>query len=109
MFCLVRGRSFIEEPVETDGSTGSTNFRIAERRDLANLVGIGETSADADKATTDGDLDVANNWSTVETDASEVSVVLDVALAVPNDFHESAIESAICPPETKVEVVREPS
>lgn len=105
LFCLVRGRSFIEEPVETDGSTGSTNFRIAERRDLANLVGIGETSADADKATTDGDLDVANNWSTVETDASEVSVVLDVALAVPNDFH----ESAICPPETKVEVVREPS
>jgi hypothetical protein len=105
LFCLVRGRSFIEEPVEPDGSTGSTTFRIAERRDLANLVGIGETSADADKATTDGDLDVANNWSTVETDASEVSVVLDVALAVPNDFH----ESAICPPETKVEVVREPS
>lgn len=53
--------------------------------------------------TTDGDLDVAN-WSTVETDVSEVSVVPD-APTVLNDFH----ESAICPPETKVEVVREPS
>ena len=132
LFCLVRERSFksfnlllllvglkefnndvpdttvTEEPVEPDGSTGSTTVLIVERRDLANLVGIGETSVDDDKASTDGDLDVANNWSTVETNASEVSVVSvvpDVAPAVLTDFH----ESAICPPETNVEVVREPS
>ena len=129
LFCLIRERSFksfnllllllglkelnndvpdttvTEEPVEPDGSTGSTTVLIVERRDLANLVGIGETSVDDVKASTDGDPDVANNWSTVETNASEVSVVPDVAPAVLSDFH----ESAICPAETNVEVVREPS
>lgn len=92
-----------EEPVEPDGATGSTTVLIVERRSL--LIGIGKTSVDGDKATTDGDLDVADNWSTVETNASEVSVVPDVAPTVLSDFH----ESAICPPETNDEVVREPS
>lgn len=133
LFCLIRERSFksfnllllllllllglkelnndvpdttvTEEPVEPDGSTGSTTVLIVERRDLANLVGIGETSVDDVKASTDGDPDVANNWSTVETNASEVSVVPDVAPVVLSDFRESAIG----PPETNGEVVREPS